>query len=409
MVRESYYDRFATLSPEPKVENLKSKNPGKSQLSTVLTGKEALKIEKELPKTPKTAEIMLEGQVVQNPKAYKQDPMLYRQFQLKPEQLQQLNEDEVYYAMPAESAAEALPYPENIPQEMPEQSKDSPTKTASFAESKSQSMLMYASGPIPGPYSYHQSYIAPYGPTVGPSYTNAPHDSYLGPPMVDPRNSYMPSSHAESPFPPPAPYAPGYQPTGYDYNASYAGYPVYPAMNPYLSPNQEHGFPKVPEASQAYPMAQAPTSELFPLNRPENSMDVAKEYQNANEGGQRKGSQEKLLENIMQDNLSPPKRYMYGCVPINRQFRNWCLIIVAGLITVVIILLVLFFPRMPDQRVTNIEVAKDNSFTMTSVNLTSPSISFDFSMNMIMTVNFTNPNYYSLTVDKIDISVIILN
>ena len=101
------------------------------------------------------------------------------------------------------------------------------------------------------------------------------------------------------------------------------------------------------------------------------------------------------------------KNCMYGCIPVDKKKRMICLGITGGLLILLVILGILFFPRMPDFEVLDIKVPPGNSFTLTPVNLASDDLDFKFTLQMTMNINVINPNRYQMKIETLKVSVIL--
>jgi hypothetical protein len=108
--------------------------------------------------------------------------------------------------------------------------------------------------------------------------------------------------------------------------------------------------------------------------------------------------------------LGPQKqrRCMYGCIPVQKKSRYICLGTIAFFLILFGILGFLFFPRFPEMKVSSINVAPGNSFTLTPVDLTKEELDFKFELNMIMNISVRNVNSYHLKIEAIDLSAFVM-
>jgi hypothetical protein len=103
-----------------------------------------------------------------------------------------------------------------------------------------------------------------------------------------------------------------------------------------------------------------------------------------------------------------PKKFMYGCVPVNKRSHYWCMGSTTIIFLIIGIIGFLFYPRMPEMRIQSITVAPGNSFSLTPVDLTKEDIDFKFEMGMIMNISVKNNNLYQLRIESIDLSAFVM-
>jgi hypothetical protein len=101
---------------------------------------------------------------------------------------------------------------------------------------------------------------------------------------------------------------------------------------------------------------------------------------------------------------APQRRFMYGCIPVNRRSRWICLSVFGVILIILGVLGFLFFPRSPEFDVISVDKASDNSYTLADFDSTNPD-KFKFSMDMIMKISVMNSNRYDIAVDNIDLKV----
>ncbi|KAJ3253832.1 hypothetical protein HK103_007693 [Boothiomyces macroporosus] len=101
------------------------------------------------------------------------------------------------------------------------------------------------------------------------------------------------------------------------------------------------------------------------------------------------------------------KRFMYGCIPVNKKSRLICLGITFLFIAALAIVGYFFYPRYPEFHVTAINVKNGTHFNFTEVNLNANNLDFRFSLDMILDVVVLNHNLYHLKVDSIDLTAYI--
>jgi hypothetical protein len=102
------------------------------------------------------------------------------------------------------------------------------------------------------------------------------------------------------------------------------------------------------------------------------------------------------------------RRCMYGCVPTNKKSRYICIGSIVFFLLVAGVLGFIFFPRFPEMRVSSINVAPGNSFTLTAVDLTKEDLDFRFELGMIMNISVRNVNSYTLRIEAIDLSAFVM-
>ncbi|KAJ3312680.1 hypothetical protein HDV04_002824 [Boothiomyces sp. JEL0838] len=105
---------------------------------------------------------------------------------------------------------------------------------------------------------------------------------------------------------------------------------------------------------------------------------------------------------------SEEKRFMYGCVPVNKKSRNICIAVVLVLATVLSVVGYLFFPRMPQIKVLKIDPKSNTSFTVTPYDPNSSTFNFNFTLNMVMNISVVNSNSYHFKVEEIDMTAYVM-
>ncbi|KAJ3320553.1 hypothetical protein HDV06_005176 [Boothiomyces sp. JEL0866] len=101
------------------------------------------------------------------------------------------------------------------------------------------------------------------------------------------------------------------------------------------------------------------------------------------------------------------KRFMYGCIPVNKKSRFICLGITFLFIVAAVIVGYFFYPRYPEFHVTAINVKNGSHFNFTAVDLKANNLDFKFSLDMILDVVVLNHNLYHLKVENIDLTAYI--
>ncbi|KAJ3320551.1 hypothetical protein HDV06_005174 [Boothiomyces sp. JEL0866] len=104
----------------------------------------------------------------------------------------------------------------------------------------------------------------------------------------------------------------------------------------------------------------------------------------------------------------PTKRFMYGCIPVNKKSRNICISVVLVFAAIVSVVGFLFFPRMPQIKVLSINPKSNNSFTVTPFNPNSPTFDFNFTLNMVMNISVVNSNRYHFKLEEIDMTAYVV-
>ena len=112
--------------------------------------------------------------------------------------------------------------------------------------------------------------------------------------------------------------------------------------------------------------------------------------------------------------VQPQKKFMYGCIPINKRSRITCLSVLFGILVILGVLIGLFFPRFPEMKVNEINIAPARSngelpYSISKIDKRKSIIDFSFSLNMIMSVTVTNRNFYRLKMDDISIAAFMVS
>ncbi|KAJ3270758.1 hypothetical protein HDV01_007450 [Terramyces sp. JEL0728] len=102
------------------------------------------------------------------------------------------------------------------------------------------------------------------------------------------------------------------------------------------------------------------------------------------------------------------KRFMYGCIPVNKKSRNICVSVVLVLGVLISVIGFLFFPRMPQIKVLNIDPKSNTSFTVTPYDSNSPTFNFNFTLDMVMNISVLNTNKYHFKLESIDMTAYVM-